>query len=75
MTIVGTHRGPVSGKTHIHLLRESAAVRSSRSAAPLAAAPGELAAYSAIHRPDLDTPAATGPHRESPSGGNAGTPS
>lgn len=32
MTIVGTHRGPVSGLMHIHLLRESAAVRTRRSA-------------------------------------------
>ncbi len=34
MTIVGTHRGPVSGLVHIHLLRESAAVRTRRSADP-----------------------------------------
>lgn len=31
MAIVGAHRGPVSGLTHIHLLRESAAVRAGRS--------------------------------------------
>ena len=27
MTIIGTHRGPISGLTHIHLLREPAATR------------------------------------------------
>jgi hypothetical protein len=32
MTIAGTHRGPISGLTHIHLVRESPAVRSRRSA-------------------------------------------
>jgi 3-hydroxyisobutyrate dehydrogenase-like beta-hydroxyacid dehydrogenase len=32
MTLLGAHRGPVSGKTHIHLLRESATVRAARSA-------------------------------------------
>jgi 3-hydroxyisobutyrate dehydrogenase-like beta-hydroxyacid dehydrogenase len=32
MTLLGAHRGPVSGTTHIHLLRESAAVRAARSA-------------------------------------------
>jgi hypothetical protein len=30
MTIIGTHRGPISGITHVHLLRESAAVRKAR---------------------------------------------
>ncbi|MGA3031378.1 MAG: hypothetical protein ABSE58_11710 [Candidatus Limnocylindrales bacterium] len=30
MTILGTHRGPISGLIHIHLLRESAAVRTRR---------------------------------------------
>jgi len=38
MTILGAHRGPVSGMTHIHLLRESPAVRTARSANPPAAA-------------------------------------
>jgi hypothetical protein len=33
MTIVGTHRGAVSGKVHVHLLRESAAERAARAAA------------------------------------------
>ena len=33
MTIVGTHRGAVSGKTHVHLLRESAAERAAKAAA------------------------------------------
>jgi hypothetical protein len=33
MTIVGTHRGAVSGKIHVHLLRESAAERAARAAA------------------------------------------
>ena len=33
MTIVGTHRGVVSGKVHIHLLRESAAERAAKAAA------------------------------------------
>ncbi len=32
MAIAGTHRGPISGLTHIHLVRESPAVRSRRSA-------------------------------------------
>jgi hypothetical protein len=32
MTIVGTHRGAVSGKVHIHLLRESAAERAAKAA-------------------------------------------
>ena len=32
MTIVGTHRGAVSGKVHVHLLRESAAERAARAA-------------------------------------------
>jgi hypothetical protein len=30
MTIVASHVGPVSGLTHFHLLRESAAVRAGR---------------------------------------------
>ena len=33
MTIVGTHRGAVSGKVHVHLLRESAAERAAKAAA------------------------------------------
>jgi len=33
MTIVGTHRGAVSGKLYVHLLRESAAERAARAAA------------------------------------------
>jgi hypothetical protein len=33
MTIVGTHRGTVSGKIHVHLLRESAAERAAKAAA------------------------------------------
>ena len=33
MTIVDTHRGPISGITHVHLLRESAAERAARAAA------------------------------------------
>ncbi len=33
MAIVETHRGPVSGLTHVHLLRESAAERAERAAA------------------------------------------
>jgi hypothetical protein len=33
MTIVGTHRGAVSGKLHVHLLRESAAERAAKAAA------------------------------------------
>ncbi len=33
MTIVGMHRGAVSGKVHVHLLRESAAERAARAAA------------------------------------------
>ena len=32
MAIVGWHQGAISGQTHAHLLRESAAVRSQRSA-------------------------------------------
>ena len=31
MTLLGEHRGPVSGTTHIHLLRENASVRAARS--------------------------------------------
>jgi hypothetical protein len=30
MTIIASHVGPVSGLTHFHLLRESAAVRAKR---------------------------------------------
>jgi hypothetical protein len=33
MTIVGTHRGAVSGKVHVHLLRESAVERAAKAAA------------------------------------------
>jgi hypothetical protein len=33
MTIVGTHRGSVSGKVHVHLLRENAAERAAKAAA------------------------------------------
>jgi hypothetical protein len=33
MTIVATHRGAVSGKVHVHLLRESAAERAAKAAA------------------------------------------
>ena len=32
MTMLHAHRGPVSGLTHIHLLRESAEVRAARMA-------------------------------------------
>lgn len=32
MTIIGTHRGSISGITHVHLLRESAAERAERAA-------------------------------------------
>jgi hypothetical protein len=42
MTITGTHRGPISGLTHVHLLREPAAVRLARSADVQAQASGEL---------------------------------
>src|ERR1035437_5648868 len=31
-TTLGTHLGPVSGQTHVHLLRENAAARTGRSA-------------------------------------------
>jgi hypothetical protein len=34
MTIVSMHRGPISGLTHLHLLRENAATRSNRPAPP-----------------------------------------
>jgi hypothetical protein len=43
MAIIGKRRGPISGMTHIYLLRESLAEREARSAARAAAAeaPGE----------------------------------
>jgi hypothetical protein len=40
MTIVGTHRGAVSGKVHVHLLRETAAERAARAAATRQAGDG-----------------------------------
>jgi hypothetical protein len=49
MTIIGTHRGPISGITHVHLLRESAAERAERA---------ERAAKSA-GREDQDLPEAS----------------
>jgi hypothetical protein len=33
MTIIGKHRGPISGITHVHLLRESPEIRKARSGA------------------------------------------
>jgi hypothetical protein len=30
MAIIGTHRGPISGLTHVHLLRESPSARKAR---------------------------------------------
>ena len=41
MTIVGIHRGPISGLTHLHLLRENAAVRSQRTALTAGGAHGD----------------------------------
>jgi hypothetical protein len=38
MAIIGKRRGPISGMTHIYLLRESLAEREARSAAQAAAA-------------------------------------
>ena len=52
MTIVATHRGPISGKTHLHLLRESAAVRSARAASQLKDRSGEPTAESADRSSD-----------------------
>jgi hypothetical protein len=62
MTITGTHSGPVSGKTHLHLLRESAAARNLRWATPPAAGPRDMIAGAAGDR-DFDIAAAIGPYR------------
>jgi hypothetical protein len=49
MAIVGWHRGAISGQTHAHLLRESAAVRSQRSAdSPLDGAADGLTGNDAV---------------------------
>jgi hypothetical protein len=63
MTIEGTHSGPISGKTHLHLLRESAAARNARSAMPPPVEPRELVA-AAAGDPDFDIEAAIRPYRE-----------
>jgi hypothetical protein len=63
MTITGAHAGPISGKTHLHLLRESATARSDRSAPPPPVEHGELVA-AAAGDPDFDIAAASGPHGE-----------
>ncbi len=49
MAIAETHRGPISGLTHIHLVRESPAARISRSAdlAKAAQGTGEMDSASA----------------------------
>jgi hypothetical protein len=46
MTIVGSHIGQVSGLTHFHLLRESAAVRAQKPAGP-ASSPADRPAHDA----------------------------
>jgi hypothetical protein len=60
MTIIGTHRGPISGITHVHLLRESAAERAERA---------ERAAKSArrgtLDRPDASKPDRSGENQDS----------
>jgi hypothetical protein len=59
MTVLGTHRGPVSGITHIHLLRESAAIRTARSAGqPIVAGPGQGHVEGAKPAPDEPLPVA-----------------
>jgi len=67
MTIVGTHAGPISGKTHLHLLRESAAARNVRSVMPLPAGPRELIA-AAAGDPDFDIEAAVRLQRQEADG-------
>jgi|GEM_PF-1630334 hypothetical protein len=64
MTITGAHAGPISGKTHLHLLRESATARSDRSAPPPPVEHGELVA-AAAGDPDFDVAAASALDRES----------
>jgi hypothetical protein len=46
MTIVGSHLGQVSGLTHFHLLRESAAVRAQKPAGPVSS-PADRPAHDA----------------------------
>ena len=52
MTIIGTHRGPVSGITHIHLLRESAAERAERAERAAKSAGRETQNRSESSKPD-----------------------
>ncbi len=58
MTIIGTHRGPISGITHIHLLRESAAERAER-----AERAAESAGRETQDRPEASKPDGPGENR------------